>query len=57
MACWIEETLVAGATLTAKTDGALQPIKGQAVKAGAIRVAPASITLLTLSPAAAASCR
>jgi hypothetical protein len=43
--------------LTAKTGGSLPPIKGRAVKAGAIRFAPASITFLTLSPAADASCR
>jgi hypothetical protein len=48
--------LLNGATMTAAADGSLPAIKGQAVKAGSLRIAPASITFVTMPTAGNASC-
>lgn len=49
--------LLNGVEMKAATDGSLPPITSQAVKAGPMRVAPASITFVTLPAAGNASCR
>jgi hypothetical protein len=49
--------LLNGAQLTAASDGSLPPLKGQAVKAGTLRFAPASVTFVTMPAAGNAGCR
>jgi heparanase 1 len=49
--------LLNGAEIAAAPDGSLPPLKGLAVKPGTIRVAPASITFVTMPTASNASCR
>jgi hypothetical protein len=49
--------LLNGATMTAAADGSLPAIKGQAVKAGSLSIAPASITFVTMPTAGNASCQ
>jgi hypothetical protein len=46
-----------GAELAAAPDGTLPALKGQAVKAGPLQFAPASITFVTMPAAGNASCR
>jgi heparanase len=49
--------LLNGAEMTAATDGSLPAIKGQAVKAGTLHFAPASIAFLTMPAAKNDSCK
>jgi heparanase 1 len=49
--------LLNGAEMSAAADGSSRAIKGLRVEAGTIRLAPASITFLTMATAGNASCR
>jgi heparanase 1 len=49
--------LLNGVEMKAAADGSLPPITGQAVKAGPMHLAPASITFVTIPAAGNASCR
>jgi hypothetical protein len=49
--------LLNDAEIAATPDGSIPSLKGQAVKPGTIRFAPASITFLTMPAAGNASCR
>jgi hypothetical protein len=50
------KVLLNGAELEAASDGSVPEFKGQPVKAGALRLAPASITFLTIKSARNKSC-